>query len=955
METRTSSAVRTGAATVEASASKRRPGRWKEVYLGGSLSREEDVTRRLAADITRVQAGIRKREKAPVIRRAFHAKTLAGLSNAIFRVMPSLPEGLSVGFIQPGGEYPATVRFSNASGACQPDTKKDMRGIAVRVQVDRGEVHDLLLTNAPASHARDARQFMVAALAFSSQSTVMALPKLLLGLGVGETVRMLRVLNRDTHPVRSMATEQFWSRAPYAFGDDAVKFTLKPRAAGRGGSATGGQDLRADLVERLRNGPVVFDLLVQRYVDDARTPIEDASVEWKESDSPFEAVAELVIPAQDLTAAGAMEAERAIERLDFNPWHTTDEFRPLGSLNRARRRVYDSSVHYRDQKFPQKPKGLPGKLWEWSQQTFFTFLNRMRPWYRLPLWLAVLNLSTLRRIERAKNLYDTANPTSTVPQPCPTEWLTARESEGRFTDPRHPQMGSAGQRFGRNVPRELTYPEPEPGILDPSPRVISRRLMARDSFVPATTLNLLAAAWIQFQVHDWLAHEKPQPGDEWKVPLDEGDDWPTCPMRIRRTPADLTRSPAEAGLPPTYTNRESHWWDASQIYGDDPETTRLLRSQGNGKLEMDERKHLLPIDPITHTERTGFTDNWWVGLALMHTLFSREHNAIVDMLRNENPYWTSDQLFDTARLINTGLMAKIHTVDWTTAILSNPVLQVAMRANWWGLETETGQKVFGRILHDNEEISGIPGSQFDHQGIPYSLTEEFTAVYRMHPLIPDSIRFFNVTEGTLIKQLDMKDVAFEGAHKILDDGTTMADVIYSFGITHPGAIQLHNYPSFLRNLELPDGQLLDMAAVDVMRDRERGVPRYNTFRKMLHLPRVKSFDELTANPTWAAELRDIYHDDIDRVDLLVGMLAETPPPGFGFSDTAFRIFILTASRRIKSDRFLTEDYSPAVYTQAGLDWIENNGMASVLIRHYPELKAALRGVDNPFAPWRTVA
>jgi hypothetical protein len=93
---------------------------------------------------------------------------------------------------------------------------------------------------------------------------------------------------------------------------------------------------------------------------------------------------------------------------------------------------------------------------------------------------------------------------------------------------------------------------------------------------------------------------------------------------------------------------------------------------------------------------------------------------------------------------------------------------------------------------------------------------------------------------------------------------------------------------------------------------------------------------------------------VEQVDLLVGMLAETPPPGFGFSDTAFRVFILMASRRIKSDRFLTTDFTPEVYTQVGIDWIENNGMTSVLLRHFPELAPALHRVPNAFAPWNRV-
>ncbi|MGW7819538.1 peroxidase family protein [Streptomyces puniciscabiei] len=129
------------------------------------------------------------------------------------------------------------------------------------------------------------------------------------------------------------------------------------------------------------------------------------------------------------------------------------------------------------------------------------------------------------------------------------------------------------------------------------------------------------------------------------------------------------------------------------------------------------------------------------------------------------------------------------------------------------------------------------------------------------------------------------------------------------------------------------------------------MPRYNEFRRQLHLLPAEDFDSLTDNPVWAEEMRRVYGGDIERVDLSVGMFAEPRPKGFAFSDTAFRVFVLMASRRLNSDRFLTTDYTPQVYTQTGLDWIENNTMTSVLLRHFPGLRASLRSVDNAFAPW----
>jgi len=152
---------------------------------------------------------------------------------------------------------------------------------------------------------------------------------------------------------------------------------------------------------------------------------------------------------------------------------------------------------------------------------------------------------------------------------------------------------------------------------------------------------------------------------------------------------------------------------------------------------------------------------------------------------------------------------------------------------------------------------------------------------------------------------------------------------------------------------LVPGLVIDLAAHDVLRIRELGVLRYTRFREPLHLKPVRTFEELTDNPVWREEIRRVYDNDIDKVDPLVGLYAERPPKGFGFSDTAFRIFVLMASRRLNSDRFFTTDYTADVYSQVGMDWINANTLSTVLLRHYPRLAPALRHAKNAFAPWST--
>jgi hypothetical protein len=233
------------------------------------------------------------------------------------------------------------------------------------------------------------------------------------------------------------------------------------------------------------------------------------------------------------------------------------------------------------------------------------------------------------------------------------------------------------------------------------------------------------------------------------------------------------------------------------------------------------------------------------------------------------------------------------------------------------------------------------------------MTEEFIAVYRMHPLIPDELRVCSLNGCGAERIYDFADL-HSSASRAVVQRHGMADLLYSFGVAHPGAITLRNYPNALRRLQKPDEPLMDLAAIDIMRDRERGVPRYNRFRELIGRHRVRTFEEIASDPAMAERLRAIYRD-VDQVDLLVGLLAEDLPRGFGFSDTAFRVFVLMASRRLKSDRFYTDEFRPEIYTDIGMTWIRDNTMKSVLLRHVPELSPALVGVRNAFAPWLRLA
>jgi hypothetical protein len=320
-----------------------------------------------------------------------------------------------------------------------------------------------------------------------------------------------------------------------------------------------------------------------------------------------------------------------------------------------------------------------------------------------------------------------------------------------------------------------------------------------------------------------------------------------------------------------------------------------------------------------------------------------------------------------------------------------------------------GSKISGYDVSNPEHVNG----GVNHFGSPFNFPEEFVTVYRLHPLLPDIIDYRDLADPNKIAAKVPIISTFEG--KATDAMRTrgIQNWAVSLGRQRLGALTLNNHPQFMQNISIPrlhgeTGQI-DLAALDLIRDREHGVPRFNEFRRQYGLRQLTSFDDFmdkrSPGQDTAASLREIYGthtcdaskvitdaqrnpdgtpindclghpngstvDNIEDVDTVVGWLAEqTRPHGFAISETQFVVFILNASRRLFSDRFFTSSFRPEFYTTMGVNWVNNNGPTAmiekgapnghvqpvspfkrVLLRAMPELQAELAGVVNVFDPW----
>lgn len=279
--------------------------------------------------------------------RGQHAKA-HGTVRAEFEVAADVPVELRHGILRHPGTYPAWIRFSSSASIPQPDSERDVHGMAIKVMdVDGAKIleserdattQDFVLANSRVFFCRNASDYVELATR-ASEGRI-----LLFFLGANparwhlrELVNLLVATRQRVHNPLQI---RYWSQAPSALGPHVVKYSAKPQSALKdGGPASAGKDhLEEAMKLQLASAECRFDFMVQVRTDPGKMPVEDPTINWTERRSSFVRVATVRIPSQDFTS----EAYKAFaEHLSFTPWHTLPEHRPMGGINRVRKAVYE--------------------------------------------------------------------------------------------------------------------------------------------------------------------------------------------------------------------------------------------------------------------------------------------------------------------------------------------------------------------------------------------------------------------------------------------------------------------------------------------------------------------------------------------------------------------------------------------------------------------------------------
>src|SRR5262245_4099891 len=458
------------------------------------------------------------------------------------------------------------------------------------------------------------------------------------------------------------------------------------------------------------------------------------------------------------------------------------------------------------------------------------------------------------------------------------EWRTINGTNNNLD---HPTQGAAETRqirfgYGAQFPDGygdaiITVPQRA------NPRTISNVIHDQDASVPNDRhLTDWAFQWGQWITHDLdLTRNGPQYNalytggvGDFRIPIEDPND-PLGPNpipfnRSEYDPATGTPDPVP-GTPPRLNRREvinaiTSCIDASLVYGSDPLRAAALRTFEGGKLKTSADGQLLPLntsglpnaDPF-HLEDQLFLAgdiraNEQSNLTAVHTLFVREHNRLADRIHHKYPDLTDEEIFQVARRLVGAEIQVITYEEYLPAVLGF-------------------------------DHAPDPHDALYNPAVNASVTNSFAhAVFRFGHSQINERTLLVANNGHETGSLSIRDAFFNP--DFLKSDPTNVDRMLKGLASHLGQeTDLQLVDGVRNNLFGPPGAGgLDLAALDIQRGRDHGLPDYNTLRKAYGLTKVTSFAEISSDPTIQAKLQQLF-GTVDNIDPFVGALAEDHLPG----------------------------------------------------------------------------
>ncbi|MEZ5836333.1 MAG: peroxidase family protein [Geminicoccaceae bacterium] len=480
----------------------------------------------------------------------------------------------------------------------------------------------------------------------------------------------------------------------------------------------------------------------------------------------------------------------------------------------------------------------------------------------------------------------------------PYDGSNPRSIDGTGNNVAQPGLGAVDTASMRMMPAEYADGTGSPAGADrPGAREISNAVVAQGEL----TGNVADASdmfwqWGQFIDHDLTLNHTTSPenmdisipvGDLMYNPSGPADQW--MPFTRSTSEADSTGQQQQV-------NSITAFLDGSQVYGSTTEAANALRSFEGGHLRTS-TGDLLPVSADTGLfvggdERAAEQP----GLTAMHTVFMREHNRIADELAAKNPQWGDEQLYQAAR---EKVIAEIEVITY---------------------------QEFLPILLGSDALPQYSG--YDASVDPRISSSFASAAFRFgHSMVSPEIRRLDANGQSLAGgPLEIKD-AFFNSTPISQDGIDP----YLRGLASHEAQELdEQIIDPLRNMLFgaPGAGGLDLAALNIQRGRDHGIPSWNDAREALGLPRIESFDDPSLRDGAGAKLAEVY-SSVDDVDLWVGGLSEKAAGGGLVGETFRAILVDQFTRTRDGDRYWYQNQ----YSGAALRELERTTLADVIERN----------------------